>query len=113
MAEKKQKLIDINNFHIPKGFFNDGVNVPKIYKLLNEQPTIEIEAIKHGRWITDDWESGEPQFYDAFIQVHCSECNYNLEAENGQYDWIYGEPFPLNYCPNCGAKMDRLEKNIG
>lgn len=34
------RLIDAENFHIPKGFFNNGINVPKMYELLGLQPTI-------------------------------------------------------------------------
>ena len=69
-------------------------------------PTVDAVEVAHGYWHVDDYDSGEPDGYAAFIEVHCSECGYELGAESGQYDWLYGEPFPLNYCPNCGAKMD-------
>ena len=69
-------------------------------------PTVDAVPVVHGRWNIDDYDSGDPGYYSAFIEVHCSECGYELGAESGQYGWCYGDPFPLNYCPNCGAKMD-------
>lgn len=60
---------------------------------------------RRGVWLVDDCDSGEPGGYEAFIEVHCSECGYELGAESGEYGWLYGEPFPLQYCPNCGADM--------
>ena len=69
-------------------------------------PTVDAVPVVHGIWLVDDYDSGDPGYYSAFIEVHCSECGYELGAESGQYGWCYGDRFPLNYCPNCGAKMD-------
>ena len=69
-----------------------------------------VEAV-HAYWHIDDYDSGEPDGYAAFIEAHCSKCGYELGAESGQYGWAYGDPFPLNYCPNCGAKMDGERKD--
>lgn len=60
---------------------------------------------RNGVWLVDDYDSGDPGYYAAFIEVHCSECGYDLGAESGQYGWSYGDPFPMPYCPNCGADM--------
>ena len=61
--------------------------VPGIHSVIDLEPTVEAEPVRHGHWTVTRW----------FVQ--CSEC---------------GEAFPLtptNYCPNCGAKMDeRKEK---
>ena len=48
-------------------------------------PTIEAEPVRHGRWE----ECQVPHI------LWCSEC-----------DWGTGAFVKLNYCPNCGAKMD-------
>ena len=69
-------------------------------------PTVDAIPVVHGRWNIDDYDSGDPGYYSAFIEVHCSKCGYELGAESGQYGWYYGDTFPLNYCPTCGAKMD-------
>ena len=68
--------------------------------------TVDAVEVVHAYWHIDDYDSGEPDGYAAFIEVHCSKCGYELGAESGQYGWAYGDPFPLNYCPNCGAKME-------
>ena len=80
-----------------------------LHRMLETQPTVDAVKVVHGHWHVTDCDSGEPEGYAAFIEVHCSECGYELGAENGEFGWTYGEPFPLSYCPNCGAKMDGEE----
>ena len=43
--ENKKRLIDANAFGIPKGFFNDGINVPKILDLIAKQPTVDAVEV--------------------------------------------------------------------
>ena len=85
-------------------------NAPYIYNILGPIlslcPRVDAVPVVHGKWNIDDYDSGDPGYYSAFIEAHCSKCGYELGAESGQYGWAYGDPFPLNYCPNCGARMD-------
>ena len=98
----KQRLIDANALNWGR-CPTDG----KLAKAwLDEAPTVDAVEVVHGTWLVDDYDSGDPGYYSAFIEVHCSKCGYNLGAESGTYGWLYGDPFPMNYCPNCGAKMD-------
>ena len=58
-------------------------------------PTADVVEVKRGTWI-DDWEMG------------CSECSvcsdsYLWEDFKGVSEW--------NFCPNCGAKMDKEGDN--
>lgn len=53
---------------------------------IDEQPTIEAEPVKHGRWIL----YGRIDNYKEFI---CSAC---LEIVTSN---------KLKFCPSCGAKM--------
>ena len=64
-----------------KGMFLWGIE-----QAVNEQPTVDAEPIRHGRWILNK--------YNGVCNYHCSEC---LELCDSGYD----------YCPNCGAKMDK------
>ena len=53
---------------------------------------IEVVPVRHGRWI-DAYPDIEPN--PMFMYGICSECGF--EQGISKY---------LNYCPNCGAKMD-------
>ena len=60
--------------------------------LINEMPIIDAVEVVHGRWI-DAYPDIEPN--PMFMYGICSECGF--EQGISKY---------LNYCPNCGAKMD-------
>ena len=46
-------------------------------------PTVDAEPVRHGKWtITPS-------------HIECSECGESFML------------FPSNYCPNCGARMDK------
>ena len=54
------------------------------------EPAADVVEVRHGRWI-------EHQKYTFGVMYDCSICD-NLILDNG-HSW--------NYCPNCGAKMDK------
>lgn len=58
-----------------------------------------IDPVKHGRWEKDE-KASKDHFEQIFI---CSNC-HNMEA------WGWTEVDTYKYCPNCGAKMDEVEK---
>ena len=58
---------------------------------------IEISRVRHGWWI-DAYPDIEPN--PMFMYGICSECGF--EQGISKY---------LNYCPNCGAKMDGGDGN--
>ena len=62
--------------------------------LINEMPIIasDVAPVRHGRWI-NAYPNIEPN--PMFIYGICSECGF--EQGISKY---------LNYCPDCGAKMD-------
>ena len=63
-------------------------------EVIGKQRTIEAELVKHGWWgiIVDD--------YDCEM-MKCSCCDSEFyDGDNDTVDCM------LNYCPNCGAKMD-------
>lgn len=68
--------------------------------MLDNTPTIEAEPVRHGRWVPLSYD-GYTNGYPVYDEWECSECHFACEGE--------GEP-PLNYCPNCGAKLDGGEK---
>ena len=52
--------------------------------VLDDMPTIEADTVRHGKWIMVD---------------HLWQCDKCHTRQN--------EKTPTNYCPNCGAKMDK------
>lgn len=68
----------------------------EVERVLNELPTIEP---KHGQFLGTEYDGfadGNPVYYEWV----CSECGCIFEDEEPTY----------NYCPNCGAKMERSEE---
>ena len=57
-----------------------------IVDMLKEAPVIDAEPVRHGKW--ED---------NAYIWK-CGSCHKWLLVEDGDAD--------MNYCPNCGARMD-------
>lgn len=67
-----------------------------------QAPTIDAVEVVHGWW--DD--SGRYQFPSGRKAIRCNICGCALSAcEYHLLTW--------NYCPVCGAKMDRERKNDG
>ena len=65
--------------------------------IMNENRCIntaaDVAPVRHGRWI-------EQEKYTFGVMYACSICD-NLILDNG-HSW--------NYCPNCGAKMDKPDE---
>lgn len=61
----------------------------KILGAVAQSPTIDAVSVVHGEW------RGEHKMLDMprYEWYRCSECNFLLRSV-------------VNYCPNCGAKMD-------
>ena len=57
--------------------------------------SVDAEPVRHGKWLCSD---------DIYETAVCSVCNFDT-----------GEPYEYvkkswNFCPNCGAKMERKEE---
>ena len=64
------------------------------YDLIDKCPTADVQEVVHAAWV---WK----EFGDIYggVVLCCSEC---LETE--------GAHMGYDYCPNCGAKMDKENK---
>lgn len=88
----RSDLIDL----FEEKMFNDKLMNPVI-KLLNvveiieEQPTIEVAPVVHGKWVKY-----------SFSCV-CTQCETEFDDDIRR---IMGEGKMPNFCPECGAKMD-------
>ena len=86
-------------------------NADWIFSFLESQPTADVQAVRHGKWI-EDKETGS---------LTCSECGHftdeiigdmieadediSLALEIPQKTIIHRSMNPI-YCSKCGAKMD-------
>lgn len=62
-----------------------------IKSALDEEPAIEAEPVRHGRWV-----NSYINFYGHPCHC-CSECGFKASYQD------------KNYCPNCGCKMSKEE----
>lgn len=67
----------------------------KLYeRVLDEQPTIDAEPVRHGKWIFKPTFPNDDSEFPMGSLV-CSICGSHHSNET-----------PCNYCDNCGARMD-------
>lgn len=65
-----------------------------IKERIGDTPTVDAVLVRHGKWVTG-------KYNDELSVPCCSECNA----------FVTLSPYGLNYCPNCGAKMDGGDRN--
>ena len=61
---------------------------------IEQIPAADVTPVVHGRWIED---------HDY---LKCPECSVMVK-----WDFTFFDIGDWNYCPNCGAKMDKEETN--
>lgn len=65
---------------------------------IDEQPTIEAEPVRHGKWATD---KEDIEWGNSLKRKHCTNCGKRPHFDKEEREFIL-----TNYCPHCGAKMD-------
>ena len=72
---------------------------------LMEIPSADVAPVRHGRWISVK----NPQ-WPAYSHDQCGICGWwNTKNAVCRDGGKYNRAHSLNYCPNCGAKMDLVE----
>lgn len=129
MAEKEVRLIDANNAHdvlmnignhlAEAGNLEMASSVYYAAEVIENQTTIDPESLRpHGKWLPEAHK--ESTNYRWNVTVECSNCcDKQKEIWAGFFpnvpDWL-ARDIALdsaasvklsNYCPNCGAKMDK------
>ena len=59
---------------------------------INSIPAADVVEVRHGRWIVFDSENPESK--------ECTACGY-----------LFSRIHPSNYCPYCGARMDKEDEH--
>lgn len=84
------RLIDADALEPSAVYINYGCTRIVYMDDIDEMPTIEAEPVRHGRWKII-YNNDIPYMY------RCSLCGI-VRIDDGKY------------CPNCGARMDGVEK---
>lgn len=95
------KLIDVNDVKAALLGWDTDPTDEEIEFALDRIPTVDAVKVVHGQWMnkTKVWEKDSfCEFVDE--RVDCSVC--------GHIFW-HGSAATYNYCPNCGAKMDKKD----
>ena len=74
----------------------DKIYLDGVLAVIENIPTADVEEVKHGEWKKPQF-SGRRGFYSVKDFV-CNKCGGAFGIEQGN--------LLMNYCPNCGAKMD-------
>lgn len=73
-------------------------SVTSLAAAISQTPAADVAEVRHGRWLTTD---AYPH------HLYCSVC-YKTYAKNAK--WVNELDLPTNYCPNCGARMDKEDE---
>ena len=70
----------------------DGLDAQFVVGVIEDETAADVVEVKHGRW-REECVVGFNKAFCVTVFV-CSECKKRYRVPN------------MNYCPNCGAKMD-------
>ena len=70
--------------------FSNWCDKDEVSELIDNMPSADVDRIRHGYWERDGH------------HIRCSECGTYFCITDRE-----GDSFPINYCPCCGAKMDK------
>lgn len=94
------------HYELPDGCNNSLYG--DVIKVIEDVPLIEAEPVRHGVWVIEKRHSVSRNPYmddNYFASATCSECDFCIHAETKSFG--YPDLNTTNYCPNCGAKMDK------
>lgn len=98
------KLIYAHHFKMKvfDNFPNDASTVEKIYKLLDDEPSIEKDLMPKGKW--EFRYSVNSDFTLDDFNIYCSSCGHEAYVDEGLCSYQL-----FDFCPYCGARMERTE----
>lgn len=71
------------------------------YEETQAMPAADVAPVVHGKWSINE--------YEFFTCSVCGGGYYNGAESTAQAESYLNSGFTYNYCPNCGAKMDKEE----
>ena len=73
-----------------RDYSNPTITLDEVMGLITDIDVADVTEVKHGEWLI---------CCDGYYP-YCSECGY-------EPPWVQGRDMRTNYCPECGAIMDR------
>lgn len=70
-------------------------------RLIADFPVVDVAEVRHGRWIDEDFPEKMATVHGFAICSICGELSHKAE---------HGYNILSNYCPNCGARMDKEDE---
>ena len=103
MTDRHERLVKDNGYydHYTQGC-EDALDT------VENEPTVDIKAEKHGVWLVEEMEDEAPDCY----LFTCSVCGRNVFGKSGS-GWHEAYTEVLRKCPycHCGAKMDGVRRS--
>ena len=72
--------------------FASYIDKGEVSTVINDEPTVDAEPVKHGKW---------KKIRGAINCSACKSSSWSMSFE--------GLVTAFNYCPNCGARMEKPE----
>lgn len=69
---------------------------------IKQIPSADVVEVKHGEWET---EKEDIEWGNSLKRKYCSICRERPHFDRTEYEFIL-----TDYCPHCGAKMDRKKE---
>lgn len=84
------RLIDADRLKAHYAWWGEDSDKRRTFDcIVDVQPSVDAAQIKHGHWVDNN---------EVFV---CSECGKWFDMLQGDAD--------MNYCPNCGARMEESD----
>lgn len=93
MSKKKYIDVDLLKSELKDLNESERLYYMGVFDIINSQPIVDVEEVRHEKWINHS--GGE---------WGCSSCA-NIVFTEGSWETPYD-----NYCPYCGAKMDKEQE---
>lgn len=89
-----QDIVETVIFSTKTGERNSEIKgARKVIGRIQAIPTADVVEVRHGKWVYINRDLN-------YVDCKCSECDY-IDT------FVNDTDFFDNYCPNCGAKMDK------
>lgn len=102
--QKSDALVEAGNFVHALKHSRGAFCYENAKEIIKSTPTADVAEVKHGEWEYDpdgmDWQLG------AWVCSLCKVKNDNLGGSKNINPYVFAGS---QFCPHCGAKMDRKE----